>query len=276
LPFARINVIKNRVPVIYPVYVQQAACYPEEFVMHAEEHSLFFISGKVEGRVVFSDEECHHMVSVLRAQPDAIIRATDGKGHIYRCSLSSFDKKNREAHIVEILEQPLAMPRIHAYIGMPEREHFEDALTNLTALGIAEITPVTCRFCQQKWWSAWNKYEERFNKKMAAAIKQSMNAWMPKLNAPLSFADVAASAAASSLIVADGSGKQCCDVPERFLSGNEIGCMVGPPGGLAPDELALLASLGAEFVTLGRTRLRTELAAVVLSSTLLQLSSRGR
>ena len=241
--------------------------------MHAEEHSLFFSTDIVEDRVVFSEEECHHMVSVLRAEPGAIIRATDGLGHIYRCSLDSFDKKTREASIVEILQQPVPAPRIHAYIGMPEREPFEDALTNLTALGVSEITPVSCRFCQHKWWSAWNKYEERFTKKMTAAIKQSMNAWMPKLNAPKPFAAVATSAAASLFVVADGSGKPCSDVLATTSPVNEMSCMVGPPGGLAPEELELLVQSGAHCVSLGRTRLRTELAAVVLGSMVMQSAS---
>jgi 16S rRNA (uracil1498-N3)-methyltransferase len=242
--------------------------------MHAEDHSLYFISGIVEDRAAFSDEECHHIVSVLRAGPDAVIRATDGQGHVYRCSLDSFDLKTREAAIVEIIEQPFVKPRLHAYVCLPEREPFEEVLTHLTALGISEITPVVSRYCQQQWWSTWNKYEERFHRKMTASVKQSMNVWLPKLNIPVSFSAVVQRSGASLLLVADSSGKPCRDILEHVQAADELSCIVGPPGGLAPGELESLASAGAQFVVLGRTRLRTELAAVVLCTTIMQLCFR--
>jgi len=239
--------------------------------MHAEDHSLFFVSDIRENTAVFSGDESHHMVSVLRAAPCAVIRATDGQGRLYRCSLEGFNAKAGEALVLETIVHEMPKPHVHAYVCMPERDPFEEVITNLTALGVMEITPVVSRFCQQKWWSNWDKYEERFHKKMVSALKQSMNVWMPRLTAPIPFVAAVEKTAGLVTIVADGSGKPCCDVLHSMTTDNQTGCFVGPPGGLAPDELETLVHGGAQCVSLGRTRLRTELAAVVLCSTVLQI-----
>ena len=51
------------------------------------EHSLFFVSHADEKTAVFSEEERHHALSVLRKDPSGFIHATDGKGTIYTCLL---------------------------------------------------------------------------------------------------------------------------------------------------------------------------------------------
>ncbi len=43
----------------------------------------------------------------------------------------------------------------------------------------------------------------------------------------------------------------------------EIGVVIGPEGGLAPDELAAFERMGARIVSLGTQILRTETAAIV-------------
>jgi len=231
--------------------------------MRSETHNLFYSSGIVQDRAVFSAEECHHMLTVLRAGNSSdIIHATDGKGNIIKCSLATLDKKSNSACIIETVKQQPVMPKVHMYIGLPEREAFEEAIANLTAMGVNSIIPVVSRYCQQKWWNGWNNQLDRFSRKMVSALKQSMNVWLPVLEHPIPFSSVLANWSMSRRtfhIVADSSGNSCTVIMKNLHKIDEIHCMVGPPGGFSPDESKSLSLADSTFVSLGKTRLRQNL-----------------
>jgi 16S rRNA (uracil1498-N3)-methyltransferase len=234
------------------------------------EHSLFFISHVDEKTAVFSEEERHHALSVLRKDPSGFIQATDGKGTIYTCSL----REGTAEAVVEALRiQPAPMPRIHAFIGIPDRDAFEEAVTNLAALGIVGITPMVCQYCQKKWWETWEKHRERCHKKMVAGIKQSLNAWLPELKAPTEFdkvLDTVRSFSPKRCIVADADGMPLGPALDGLAAPTDTACFIGPPGGFSQNEKDELKSSGFVFVKIAHTRLRTELAAVILCAQALQ------
>ena len=236
------------------------------------EHSLFFISHANRKTAVFSEEERHHALSVLRKDPSCFIHATDGKGNVYRCLLR---EGAVEAEVAEVRCQPAPRLRIHAFIGIPERDAFEETVTNLAAMGIAKITPMICFHCQKKWWDAWEKHRERCQKKMVAGIKQSLSAWLPELTGPMGFGEsmkMARGCNPKNCFVADADGKPCgvaLDVPSDPAN---VSCFIGPPGGFSQNEKDELKSLGFVFVKIANTRLRTELAAIVLCAQLISKS----
>jgi 16S rRNA (uracil1498-N3)-methyltransferase len=240
--------------------------------MDNREHSLFFISSLENGRAFFSSEERHHALSVLRKDPSCGIHATDGKGNIYTCLLR---EGTLEADIGDMRKQPAPRPLIHAFIGIPEREAFEETVTNLAALGMAKITPVVCRYCQEKWWIAWEKHGERCQKKMVAGIKQSLNAWLPELTAPMEFGEALEMIRgydSKRCIVADAGGMSLESAIDLVTDPANVACFIGPPGGFSPGEMDTFKSLGFVFIKIANTRLRTELAAVVLCAQLISKS----
>ena len=240
--------------------------------MDDKPHSLFFVSRIENNRAFFSDEERHHALSVLRKGLSDVIHATDGNGKIYECILG---EGVSDAEIAQVREQPAPLPKIHAFIGLPERDAFEETITNLTALGIAKITPMVCLHCQQKWWLSWEKHRLRFEKKMIAGIKQSLGAWLPELRAPMEFEKCLESvkgASAEQCFVADAVGKG-----PRLSIGcgpalTEAICFIGPPGGFSQNEKDSFKAAGFALVKIAATRLRTELASVALCSYLLSNS----
>ena len=240
--------------------------------MDDKHHSLFFVSRIENNRAFFSEEERHHALSVLRKDLSGVIHATDGNGKIYECILG---EGVSDAEIACVHEQPAPLPKIHAFIGLPERDAFEEAITNLTALGIAEITPMACLHCQQKWWLSWEKHRLRFEKKMIAGIKQSLGAWLPKLHAPLEFEKCLESVKGASpeqCFVADADGKGPRLSIECGPALTEANCFIGPPGGFSQNEKDAFKAAGFVFVKISASRLRTELASVALCSYLLSNS----
>jgi 16S rRNA (uracil1498-N3)-methyltransferase len=234
------------------------------------EHSLFFVSHVDEKTAVFSEEERHHALSVLRKDPSGFIHATDGKGTIYTCLLR---EGAAQAEVAALRIQPAFLPRVHAYIGIPERDAFEEAVTDLAALGIATITPMVCHYCQKKWWETWEKHRARCHKKMVAGIKQSLSAWLPELKAPTEFDEVLETVRSFSpqyCIVADADGMSLRSARDGLAAPTDTACFIGPPGGFSQYEKDDLKSSGFVFVKIANTRLRTELAAVILCAQVLQ------
>lgn len=235
-----------------------------------QEHSLFFVSSAEKKTAIFSEDERHHALSVLRKDPSCCIHATDGKGNLYTCLLQ---EGAAEAEVTEVRMQDAPTPRVHAFIGIPERDAFEETVTNLAALGIAKITPMICLHCQKKWWLTWENHRERCQKKMIAGIKQSLGAWLPELTGPMEFSEsleMARSCNPKQCFVADPDGTVLRLAVDDLADSTNMTCFIGPPGGFSENEKNQLKNLGFVFVKIANTRLRTELASVILCAQVLQ------
>lgn len=235
--------------------------------MRDYRHFLFFTEHIESDRLYLDAAETRHAVAVLRrAKGDPFI-ATDGHGIIYECRIESIARQRCTGLIISRTVVPRYPCSLHMLVGLPDRAAFETCIGDLTALGVARITPLVCRYCQPGWWersAGAEKLSERFRNKMIAALKQSLYPHLPRLDPPLPF-EAIGSAFSGSCLVADPAGKtlfsEVQDTPQT--------CLVGPPGGLAPEESAILKTLGAVFVKLAPTRLTTELAAAVLAGVII-------
>jgi len=236
--------------------------------MHKENHTFFFISDASPTTAILTKDEYQHACRSLRISSDAAVFGTDGVGNIYKCKLSEKSRQTGEVEIVETVSQKPLSPAVHVYIGLPDRESFEEALIGLTALGAARIVPLTCRYCQEKWWESWENRLERMRRKMIAAAKQSRNPWLPELHKPMPFLPAVQMACTEAddhaiHIATDSTGSA---LETAFTGAKRIGridCFIGPPGGFSPDELEYFSLKNIPLVKIAHYRLRTELAAIV-------------
>jgi 16S rRNA (uracil1498-N3)-methyltransferase len=243
--------------------------------MNKEEHALFFISPVSERQAILTKEEYRHACSVLRVGSDSAVQGTDGRGNLYKCKLGARSRERGEVDIVETVAHAPLAPAALLYIGLPEKEVFEEALTGLAALGAAKIVPLVCCHCQKPWWNEWGKRLERLQRKMIAGIKQAHNPWLPELHAPQPFSEALdmlgrETGEQTARLVADPGGTAV----EEALRGNNaagrIDCFIGPPGGFSPKELERLSAERFRLVKIAPYRLRTELAAIVLCAEIMQ------
>jgi 16S rRNA (uracil1498-N3)-methyltransferase len=236
--------------------------------MRDYRHFLFYSEHIESDRLYFDAAETRHAIAVLRRGQGDPFMATDGQGTVFECRVESIVKKQITGLIMDRREVPRHACRLHLFAGVPERVAFETLITGLTALGVERITPLVCRHCQDGWWerdAEGERLSERFRKKMIVAMKQSLYPYLPRLDPPLLF-ESAGPMIAGAAMVADSEGVPVSEVLNARAQNGMVFCLVGPPGGFAPEELAALKSLGAAAVRLAPTRLTTELAAVVLCS----------
>jgi 16S rRNA (uracil1498-N3)-methyltransferase len=229
-----------------------------------EDHFLFFIEKQELNTVYLSESETHHATGVLRADTGDLLSATDGKGMIFTCKINGVDKGKVVATVIEKKQIERNGCEIHLFIGLPDRDIFEQMIIDLTALGVVRISPVISQNCRKPWWEKWEKFEDRFAEKMVSAIKQSLNAFLPVLDKPVKFKNIPEHIE-QPCFVADQNGIPMIDIIERKSEG-KISCFVGPPGGFSEIEMERFKKSGYQFVKIAPNRLRTELASIVLVS----------
>ena len=242
--------------------------------MKKHDHTFFFVDGaEAEGVLRLSREELHHALSALRMGSGASLTCTDGKGGVFACVQTPQTFSSGEVRIAETACRPRPLPRCSVCIGLPDRDAFEEALTDLAALGAARIVPLICRFCQNSWWDRWDIYADRFRRKMVAGIKQSLNPWLPELTAPQSFMQTvngSGGADKNVSLVANADGIAVRQALEKIAVAKNVACFIGPPGGFSPEERTAFHSPESVMVNIGPYRLRTELAATVLCASVMQ------
>jgi 16S rRNA (uracil1498-N3)-methyltransferase len=232
--------------------------------MAPAEHHLFFASRIENGRVFLDNEESRHAVSVLRFSAGEIIQVADGKGVVYECRISTRSSDTLSGEIISTKQVPKPQCAVRMFIGLCDRDKFEDLTENLSALGADLIVPLVCQYAQKPWWNVWDKHAPRIHKKLVAGIKQSRNPWLPQLAEPTAFGDALSKTEPSLVIAAEAGRTRFVDVIGKIKQATAVSCFVGPPGGFSPDELERLKTEGALFLSLSENRLRTELAAVMV------------
>ena len=211
----------------------------------------------------FSKEESRHLVKVLRKKRGDRIHITDGKGNLYLAEIISDSDKKCEVQVLSSETLPDQKGyRLHVAIAPTKNnDRLEWFLEKSTEIGIDEITPILCDHSERKKIN-----HERCEKVLLAAMKQSLKYSLPKLNPLQRFEQVIQKTEAEVKLIA-----HCAEADKKGLSvliegRNDILVLIGPEGDFSPREIEEAAQAGFENVDLGKTRLRTETAGVVVCS----------
>ncbi|MDR2578865.1 MAG: 16S rRNA (uracil(1498)-N(3))-methyltransferase [Chitinispirillales bacterium] len=238
--------------------------------MRGCNHYLFYSDNITDDIISLGSSETNHAVSVLRIKIGQQIQATDGDGVIYNCQCTGISKQSMSCKILDKTAVPKLTPELTLLAGIPDKEHFETILEHAAALGISRIIPLVMDNCRNPWWESWEKLRERFMSKMVVSMKQCLYPYLPRLDAPAPL-DSVIDKCEKPLIIADQYGKGFNSLDLSACP--KINCLVGPPGGLSLRELNLLESHNPLTVKIAQTRLRTELAATILCSRIMDTSN---
>lgn len=206
--------------------------------------------------ITLSESESTHAIKVLRMQVGEKLIVLDGKGGQYDCELITEHAKRAEVNVINKNHIPQRGFGIHIAIAPTKmNDRMEWFLEKVTELGVESITPVICARSERKTVNA-----ERFQKVLIAAMKQSMNTWLPVLNHEIKFADY---------LKANPSGfiAHCMEGDKIHLKDAEsenavYHVLVGPEGDFTPEEVHEALSKEWKAVTLATNRLRTETAGM--------------
>lgn len=210
-----------------------------------------------------NEEESQHALKVLRLKVGDAIRLTDGKGSFYNAEISGTTGKKAGLLILSKEEQTAPKARLHIAMAPTKSiERFEFFLEKATETGIAAITPLLCDRSERR-----QIREDRLEKVIVSAAKQSLKAWMPTMDALTPFAKFI-----SSPTLPQRKYIACCDEREKkqlrdvVNQNTDILVLIGPEGDFTPAEIEQAIQAGFEPVSLGETRLRTETAGIFVAS----------
>jgi 16S rRNA (uracil1498-N3)-methyltransferase len=137
-------------------------------------------------------------------------------------------------------------------------DRYEWFLEKATEMGISEITPIICEHSERKFVKT-----DRFDKIIQAAMKQSIQLYLPTLNEPVTFKEFIKSNNDDVLLIAHCEETDKKSLKDVLKPNENITMLIGPEGDFSNKEIALALENKYLPVSLGKTRLRTETAAVV-------------
>ncbi|MER7685871.1 16S rRNA (uracil(1498)-N(3))-methyltransferase [Streptomyces sp. NPDC097610] len=228
------------------------------------------------GRHVLDGSEGRHAVSVKRLNPGEDVVLTDGAGRWAQCVVVATEGKDRlVVQMDSVAEEPVEEPRVTVVQALPKGDRGELAVETMTETGVDAIVPWAASRCITQWKGDRGlKALAKWRATAREAGKQSRRVRFPEVADAATTKQVAALLAkADFAAVLHESGAEplaTAELPER----GEIVLVIGPEGGVSPEELALFAESGAKAYRLGRSVLRTSTAGTAATALLLGRTGR--
>lgn len=238
---------------------------------------MFYVPGDVLASrdvVVLDGAEGRHAATVRRLRPGEQVQVGDGRGLVASCVVTSAGRDSLELAVKSRRLVPLPSPVVAVVQAIPKGDRGDLAVEEMTEVGVDRIVPWAAARCVPVWRD--DRGVTRWRAKAHESAKQSVRAWIPEVTGLVTTAGAAELvAAASAAFLLDPSGGQpLADVmvPRTGM----VVLIIGPEGGIAPEEVAELTAAGAVACRLGPSVLRTSTAGAVAAAVLLARTPRWR
>ncbi len=235
------------------------------------EHRFFFpeLAKHSRGDTVFlEDTEAHHLSIVLRVQKGEEVELMDGFGRIAKAKVLAFPKKSVELSLVGIENFPEPQGGLILAVAWGKAARRSYVVEKAVEFGAKGLW---------FWQAARSNYPlpksgDVGQGSLLAGAKQCRNPYLPELlplkSAKAMLEKVAGLSTGSMpvhkhlLVEADYEGQLLG--PQALAPQGYTVAIVGPEGGLSPEEVALFTKQGFQAYSMGESVLRVESAALLV------------
>jgi len=224
----------------------------------------------VGSRVELTGEEARHAVVVRRTRVEERVVLTDGAGTAATVRVTGTGATLLAGTVEAVTVTEPELPRVVVVQAIPKGDRGELAVEMLTEVGVDVVVP----WAAARSVSVWRGDKRarslaRWRSTAREAAKQARRSWFPEVTDMVTTEEVAALLRDASVpvVLHEAASGPLADLP--VPGRGEIVVVVGPEGGIAEDELAAFAAVGAEPVRLGSSVLRTSTAGVAATAALL-------
>lgn len=205
-------------------------------------------------------EESKHCVRVLRLAEGEEVSLVDGRGNWYNGVVALADAKGCRVECLEKIEN-YGRRNFHLHLAVAPTKNIdriEWMLEKCTEMGVDEITMLNTNHSERKVVK-----DERLEKVVVAAMKQSLKAYLPKLNPMTDFKSFVVSCRETQKFIAHCNEGEKQRLDKLYRPGCDVVVLIGPEGDFSEEEVKIAREAGFVAITLGESRLRTETAGIV-------------
>lgn len=222
---------------------------------------LFYVRNIDAQLVTLDEEESRHAIKVLRKTAGDTLNIIDGVGGLYSATIIDPNHKRCTLSIDKTVREYEKLP-YHLHIAMAPTKNIDRTewfIEKATEIGIGAFTMLCTEHSERKTVN-----EERLEKVIISAMKQSIKAYKPELNAMLSFDDFMRHdfGDAECYIAHCSSNFERVHLKKCLAGNKNIVILIGPEGDFSDGEIKVAIEKGFQSISLGTSRLRTETAAL--------------
>jgi 16S rRNA (uracil1498-N3)-methyltransferase len=209
-------------------------------------------------------DEGRHAATVRRIRAGEWIDLADGAGVVARCRVATAEGGRLEVVVDAVTEVSPPAVRLALAQALAKGGRDEQAVETATEVGVDAVVPWQAARSVVRWQGERGlRARAKWQAVAREAAKQSRRPRVPLVEDLCSTAHLAQRAAAASLtlVLHEAAARPLLAVSPPAIG--EVLVVVGPEGGIADDEVALLESAGAIAVRLGPEVLRASTAGPI-------------
>lgn len=216
---------------------------------------LFFSNFKSNDKFIVIDEiDSKHITRSFRKNIGDRVIITNGTGYLCNAEIVEMGKKIK-VKIKSIEKFESSIYSVHIAISpLKNTSRFEWFVEKATELGVNQITPLICKYSEKKKVNI-----DRLDRILISSLKQSNQFFKPVINSIKDFEDFIINNEDEKLMA---NLKTSNKINGQLFTQKNICLMIGPEGGFSNQEIELAKKHNIKQITLGKSRLRSETAAI--------------
>jgi 16S rRNA (uracil1498-N3)-methyltransferase len=241
---------------------------------------LFFVpadrlaGAAVGSELILDGPEGRHGATVRRIGVGEQVLLTDGGGHRAGAVVESVGAGTLQLRLQTLILERQPDPRFVLVQALAKGDRDEQAIEAATELGVDEVVPWQAARSIVIWrGERASRSLRKWESVVLAATKQSRRTRVPPVSEPEGLVAVLTriEAAALALVLHEDARQPLAGL--ALPGSGDVVIIVGPEGGVTPDELSAFVAAGAVAVRLGSSVLRSSSAG---PAALAVLSAAGR
>lgn len=232
--------------------------------------ALFF-APDIETTWELPEEEAAHCLRVLRLGVGDSLEVTDGKGKIFKVTITSTAGKRCRVEATDVREVEKGWHGNLTIAIAPTKnmDRMEWLAEKATEIGWDRVVFLNCRFSERKVIKT-----DRIERIVVSAMKQSLKFHKTMVEEMTDFKAFVNSDHKGAKFIAHCYEESKELLADSILPGEDATVLIGPEGDFSKEEVEMAIKAGFRPVSLGNSRLRTETAGLVACHTFIMKNER--
>lgn len=210
-------------------------------------------------------DEARHAVAVKRTRIGEVVLIADGRGRSLQVQVESVDPKALTGQVLAVDDQVQPRWTWRVVQGLAKGDRGDLSVEILTEVGVHFLSAWQSRRSIVKWDAKADKGLAKWQSTAREAAKQSRRAWIPQVHpeviTPRILVAHLAQIGGLVLVAHEEATTPIAEV--QLPASGPVTLLVGPEGGISPEEIAELVAAGAIPVLISDGVLRASTAGAV-------------